>query len=644
MVAEPFTDLANGSEIGPFVSWLQETADQHGYTHDKDLARAVELIRDSVYLQRVKFFTQHLMRLQMDEHTVLAGILFYAVYLNEISLKAVPWDDVRNLLSSLQKLTRVSDVALESSEFQRNRHETQTDNVRQMLIAMIDDPRVIVLKLVERAVALQSLNPSSESAFHIGHEIQRFYSPLASRLSIWQIKWVLDDLAFRVLQSEKFDEITALLEERRSQRENMVEALRKDLEWRLEQTSLDFQLEGRAKSIYGIWGKMLEKDISFDQVYDVQAVRIIVANAAACYEALGVVHRSWPVIEDEYDDYIAEPKPNGYRSIHTAVIGPLGRNLEVQIRSREMHLEAELGVCAHWRYKYAEPKKEAPSKAEWLRKALSAQSGDIQSGAYVELKGRHAKGANIYVATPKGHVVELEENATPIDFAYQIHTEVGNRCVGVRIDDRESELNTKLRNGQVVEIVTHSGARPQRIWLQPNLGYTKTHRAKERIQEWFRHHAPDANREAGEDWVKRELDSLGLNLSIDHLSRANDYQSSDDFYIDVALGNVELREMINIALTSSELSVDGAADTAQILNIIAKDRVGLINDVTQCLRNYDLNLSYLKNSTNAETHNTWIELEIEDFPADMLLKIFSELNQISDVEHVGIGKLDLTRR
>ena len=365
-----------------------------------------------------------------------------------------------------------------------------------------------------------------------------FFAPLAGRLGIWQLKWALEDLAFRHLYPAEYQDIADNLDGRREARERQVEAIRQDLAFRLTAAGIsDAVVQGRAKHIYSIWNKMSYKAVGFKDVYDVQAVRVLVADIDTCYRVLGIVHRSWPPISREFDDYIANPKANGYRSIHTAVIGPAGKTLEVQIRTRTMHEESELGMCAHWAYKDETngtgdgPPADAggSQKIDWLRSLLEWQEEQREVASAVAGVASAApvfRGQDrVFVTTPQGHVLDLAPGATPVDFAYRIHTEIGHRCRGARIDGRQVPLNTRLNTGECVEIETGDSATPQREWLNPLLGYVTTARARSKIQSWFRDQSAASNIEAGQALLEaavgagtvEPMQSLGGNAR--HLAR-----------------------------------------------------------------------------------------------------------------------------
>ena len=467
-----------------------------------------------------------LWQLKMDVVTVTAGLCLFAVQRGDLDVDALP-TDIAKLVSAALRLAAVDVLAFDDSAVLASESKSQAENVRHLLIALIDDPRVAVAKLAERVVALRHAANGDRAARHVAaREAMQFFAPLAGRLGIWQLKWSLEDLAFHQLYPQDYKKIVANLDSRRDARERQVEAIRQDLEFRLSAAGIDGEVQGRAKHIYSIWKKMSHKAIEFSQVHDVQAARVLVESVNDCYRVLGLVHTSWPPIASEFDDYIANPKENGYRSIHTAVVGPAGKVLEVQIRTREMHEEAELGVCAHWAYK------EEPSaarertaredslrsqKMDWLRSVLEwyDQRLGAPGGAYSAVataENVFASEQRIYVTTPQGHVLDLAANATPVDFAYRVHTEIGHRCRGARVDGRPVSLNRRLATGECVEIETTEAAEPLREWLNPELGYVNTSRARSKVQSWFRAQLAESNIRAGRTLLEESLARLDLPL------------------------------------------------------------------------------------------------------------------------------------
>jgi len=391
----------------------------------------------------------------------------------------------------------------------------QTETLRKMLLAVVSDPRLVLARLAEELVALRHARglPDAERNRR-ALEARAIYAPLANRLGVWQLKWELEDLAFRYLEPEEYKRVAAALNERRADRERYIEALCTELQGQLRTAGIEAGVYGRPKHIYSIYRKMQRKQLAFEQLFDVRAVRIVVGSIPECYAALGVVHGRWPYIPGEFDDYVATPKSNGYRSIHTAVIGPAAKSVEVQIRTPQMHEHAELGVAAHWTYKEGGARDaDYQRKIEWVRRLLEPQEG-AAAGAAADrdlIEGMRAElfEDRVYVLTPKGEVIDLPHGATPLDFAYQVHTSLGHRCRGAKANGRIVPLSHTLTNGEIIEIITGKNEAPSRDWLAPEQGYLASPRSRSKVRAWFRKQDVGVNRSAGAALAERELARIG---------------------------------------------------------------------------------------------------------------------------------------
>jgi GTP pyrophosphokinase len=399
----------------------------------------------------------------------------------------------------------------------------QAETLRKMLLAVVSDPRLVLARLAEELVGLRHVRelPPQERARR-ALEARAIYAPLANRLGVWQLKWELEDLAFRHLEPAEYRRIAAALNERRADRERYIEALCEELRTLLGDAGVGAEVYGRPKHMYSIHRKMQRKQLAFEQLFDVRAVRVVVGSIPECYAALGVVHGRWTYIPGEFDDYIATPKGNGYRSIHTAVIGPHGRSVEVQIRSRKMHEHAELGVAAHWTYKEggaADPGYQR--KIEWVRRLLEPQEGGDAERDFLEGMRSELFEDRVYALTPKGEVIDLARGATPLDFAYGIHTSLGHRCRGAKVNDRIVPLTHQLANGEIVEIITARHEAPSRDWLAPEQGYLASARNRSKVRAWFRRQDVGDNRSAGREIAERELARIVRARSSSQLSPAS---------------------------------------------------------------------------------------------------------------------------
>jgi len=430
----------------------------------------------------------------------------------------------------------------------------QVDNVRRMLLAMVEDFRCVVIKLAERIMNLREMKDAPEDERVLAaKESTNIYAPLANRLGIGQLKWELEDYCFRYLHPDEYKRIAKLLHERRIDREQYIENFVDTLRKEMVKEGVRAEVYGRPKHIYSIWRKMQKKSLAFDELFDVRAVRIVAERLQDCYGALGIVHTLYRHLPAEFDDYVANPKPNGYQSIHTVVLGPKGKTVEIQIRTRQMHEDAELGVAAHWKYK------EGPStgsargasghegRIAWLRKLIAWQEEMADSGEMLEEVRSQVFDDRVYVFTPKGDVVDLPAGSTPLDFAYHIHSDIGHRCIGAKIGGRIVPFTYQLQMGDQVEVITQKQPNPSRDWLNPNLGYITTSRGRAKIHNWFRKQDRDKNIAAGRQILDSELNQLDISLREAEkllLPRYN-VTSLDELLAAIGGGDIRLNQMVN---------------------------------------------------------------------------------------------------
>jgi GTP pyrophosphokinase len=392
-------------------------------------------------------------------------------------------------------LSRLGDLGLPQGwSPARGVHGRQAETLRKMLLAVVSDPRIVLARLAEHLVKLRHARDLEASERErVATEARAVFAPLANRLGVWQLKWELEDLAFRYLEPEDYRLIAAALNEKRADRERYIESLCETLRNELEQLNVAAEIYGRPKHIYSIFRKMQRKHLAFDQLFDVRAVRIVAASVPDCYAALGIVHTRWPYIPAEFDDYIATPKDNYYRSIHTAVIGPEGKSVEVQIRTREMHEHAELGVAAHWQYKEGGARDaQYERKIEAVRRMLKPEESQDADRDFLERIRAQIFEDRVYALTPKGEVVDLPSGATPLDFAYHLHTDLGHRCRGAKVNGRIVPLTYALHNGEVVDIITTKLPAPSRDWMAPEQGYLVSGRNRAKVRAWFRRQAEES--------------------------------------------------------------------------------------------------------------------------------------------------------
>lgn len=558
------------------TSWLDSIRQQYDIKDADQLGKALTLAKqlsdeaianrtywsiDSVHMGME--MAQILLDLRLDTASLVAAILYRAVREGRLALQRVEREfgaEVAKLIEGVLRMAAISAIQKTSDEVVLGQRQAQVENLRKMLVAMIDDVRVALIKLAERTTAIRAVKDGpDDKRLRVAEEVFNIYAPLAHRLGIGHLKWELEDLAFRYLQPDAYKKIARLLDEKRLARQDYIKEVVEHLRHELLDAGIKCDVYGRAKHIYSIWRKMNRKNLDFSQIYDIRAVRILVPELKDCYAALGIVHSQWRHIPNEFDDYIANPKENGYRSLHTAVIGPEGKVLEVQIRTHTMHEDAELGVCAHWLYKGTDVNAKDQGyeqKIAWLRQVLEWHE---ELDNLPELAGELRADINpdrIYVFTPEGHVVDLPPKATPVDFAYRVHTEVGNKCRGAKVNGRIVPLTYLLKNGEQVEILTSANAHPSRDWLYPEGGYIHTTRARAKVAHWFKLQARDQNIEEGRQLVFRELDRLDLvNEPMHDIAKDMNMKAVDDMYAAVGAGDLRVGQIVHAVLKRADTGV-----------------------------------------------------------------------------------------
>ncbi|MBN2117067.1 MAG: bifunctional (p)ppGpp synthetase/guanosine-3',5'-bis(diphosphate) 3'-pyrophosphohydrolase [Anaerolineales bacterium] len=455
--------------------------------------------------------------------------------------------------------TEPSDASANDGTLGR-KQDLVSETLRKTFLAMGDDVRVVIIKLADRLHNMRTLGFMPEpKRKRIAKETLDIFAPLANRLGIWQIKWELEDLGFRYLNPEKYKEIAEQIQERRPDREVQIEAIKAILSELLESHHIQAEISGRPKHIYSIYKKMTQKGKPFDLVRDVRAVRLIVPDVPSCYAALGVIHTHWRPIPGEFDDYIAAPKDNFYQSLHTAVIYDDKRPLEVQIRTTEMHENAEYGIAAHWRYKEGTHRdKSYEQRINWLRNMMEWRTDVNDAQEFLEGMKSDVFQDRVYVFTPRGDIIDLSAGSTPIDFAYHVHTDIGHRCRGARVNGKLVPLYQELKTGDQVEILTAKRGGPSRDWLNPNLGLVKTQRARSKIKAWFKKQEDEQNLAQGRATLERELQRLGItNINFEKMARELGFKIPDEMFI--ALGNGDL------AVNKVIKHLSEAEETADIL-------------------------------------------------------------------------------
>jgi RelA/SpoT family (p)ppGpp synthetase len=488
-----------------------------------------------------------LAELGLDYHTVAAGLLHDVVEDTDWTVDKVRKQFDAEIATLVDGVTKLAYIDTMSQMSIRDIEAEEAESLRKMFLAMVDDVRVVLIKLADRLHNMRTLGPlSQERRDRIARETLEIYAPLANRLGIWQMKWELEDLGLRYYDPGTYHHIASLIAERRDSREGYIHKVIAELQARLRLEGIAAKVEGRPKHIYSIYRKMRRKGVDFDQIFDVRGLRVVVDSVQDCYAALGVVHSLWKPIPGQFDDFIATPKDNMYQSLHTAVVGPEGRTVEAQIRTREMHRRAELGIAAHWRYKERSKRDLAyENKVAWLRSLMDWRSDVEDAREFVDSLKTDVLEDRVYVFSPKGKVLDLPAGSTPIDFAYHIHTEVGDRCRGARVNGRLVPLNYKLRNGDQVEIITAKQGGPSRDWLRQDLGYIQSARSRQKIRRWFRQQDREENIVFGRDQLRRELKRLNLvdEVRFQEIAALFDYKSLDDFFAAIGFGDLSTQRV-----------------------------------------------------------------------------------------------------
>jgi len=615
--------------------------------------------------------TQVLAELHLDQASIVAAIVYRPVREGRLTLASIKKQfgkEVAKLIDGVLQMAALTQAQSASQLKVLGQSEAQVEHMRKMLVAMIDDVRVALIKLAERTSVIRAVkNAQPERRMKVAREVFDIYAPLAHRLGIGQIKWELEDLSFRYLEPSSYKKIAKLLDEKRLDRQQYIENVVDTLKNAIEAAGIECDIQGRAKHIYSIWRKMRRKNIEFSQVYDIRAVRILVPELKDCYAALGIAHTFWKHIPHEFDDYIANPKENGYRSLHTAVVGPQGNVLEVQIRTPEMHDDAELGVCAHWLYKGTDVNGKDSGyeeKISWLRQVLEwhEELGDLS-----ELMGSLRQDVTpdrIYVFTPNGHVVDLQPKSTPVDFAYRVHTEIGHKCRGAKVNGRIVPLNYLVKTGDQIEVLTSNDAKPRRDWLHSENGYVNTSRARAKVASWFKGQAREQNVLDGKSILETELKRVGLlNESPLKIARDMNFNSVDDLYAALGSGGIRIGHVINYlqkqiepqqkhinqlsllptpqakAMDGSDVFINGVGKLLSTLASCCQPLPGdpIVGYITQgrgvSIHKSDCSnlLNLMQSHTNRITQVSWGESPANLYPLELFIKAYDRRGLLKDI-------------
>jgi GTP pyrophosphokinase len=634
------------------AQWSQRLVQGHARLQHEPLEEAAAWLSgfgDSLLLQSLEL-AEMVAELRLDQAAVLAAMTYPGLrrsLFDEDGLQRRVGDQATRLCVSVATLATSSLLEVSDTPVLGGEDNRQVENIKRMMVSLIQDFRVAVIKLAERVQALRYAKDYDEARQQrIAREAASIFAPLANRMGMWQLKWELEDLSLRYLREDIYLGIAKQLKRRRQEREEQIAELVEVIQGQLAKAGIKARVKGRAKNIFSIWRKMQSKGIALDDVHDVRAVRIVVNDLASCYASLGIIHSTWSHVPSEFDDYIAVPKENGYQSIHTAITFDDGRSLEVQIRTREMHENAELGVCAHWAYKEGTDEPDASGYAEkmgWLRQVIDWHETLDGIESLPDLLAQRVAEDRIYVSTPRGHVLDLAAGATVLDFAYRIHTELGHTCTGGYIDGELAPTRRPLKTGEQVEIVSGGPVRPHRAWLEPRLGFMRTHRAKANVAAFFRSDSQMKSARRGKRILQNVVTGAGA-ASLDdegfaHLARLLDYADTKTFFVAVALGQHSYISLANRMLTES-----GLADTLGLwrdiapdaiphypsrcgFQIIAKNRESLLRDITTLLADQGLPIAKASGELlDEELAQIKVEVQISDWLA--CLELLSHLSYL----------------
>lgn len=502
-------------------------------------------------LQQGAKMAEILAELNLDQPTIMAAICYNTVREAKISDDDLIKVLSKEIIAMIHGVTQMDAVHVLRADYDNpEQYQQQMNNVRQMLLAMVEDVRVVLVKLAEHLCLLETATDQSpDRQRYLATQAREIYAPLANRLGVGHIKWQLEDWAFRYLEPSAYKNIASSIAEKRLDRQKAVDEVIQQLTSALAEDGIHGEVNGRVKHIYSIWNKMRRKNIQYEEVYDVRALRILVDKISDCYGALGTVHRLWMHIPKEFDDYIAQPKQNGYRSLHTAVIGPGGKALEVQIRTHDMHNESELGVCAHWAYKEsAQADPQLQNKVKWLRSLLEWQEEVTRADDIMAELQKNVTEDRVYIFSPKGDVIDLPKGSTPLDFAYHVHTELGHRTRGAKVNGRIVPLTYQLNTGEQIEILSQNEPRPGRDWLNPDSGYIYTSRARAKARSWFRLQHRDENIHDGQLLLEKELHRLDLPVpDYEKICHRFNFNDVDDIYAAIGRGDLRVSQVIAAA-------------------------------------------------------------------------------------------------
>ena len=613
-------DHSNSTQVPATISeddidvqaWLKNVAQRIGKDDLPLLKKACDFVkiqtnkahstRSGAYITGIGM-ADILAYLFQDENALVAAMLYRAARRELVSIDTIAknfGDDIAHLVADTLAMGKLSE-AIEGNkrleDYFENNQRDQLSTIYSMLISTTNDVRAVLIKLAERTFAMRELSfATPDRQRRVAREVMTIYAPLAHRLSIAQLKWELEDLAFRYIAPDEYKQIACLLAEKRSERELYIDTVQQILTDELAKSGIKAEVSGRVKHIYSIWRKMKKKNLSFDQLYDIRALRVLVSTNAECYHTLGVVHGLWRHVPEQFDDYITNPKPNGYKSLHTVVIAE-NRTLEVQIRTFDMHFEAELGKAAHVNYKEGLKGKQddyLTAKISSLRQLLANDKSDEDEIELDNIK-------RIYVFSRDGDIIEMPKGATVLDFAYYVHTEIGNRAQGAKVNGRYVPLTHQPKTGDQVEIITKTSREPNRDWLVSSLGYIHTSRAKSKLRQWFNKQDRDKNIETGKTMLLRELERLSVSVSqinMGELCQAFNQKNEDELYLALVIGEVGVAQVTGKIASKLNLNAPPTNETA--IQIKTPTRPNKYKIDLEGLDNVELSLAKCCNPVHGE--------------------------------------------
>jgi len=642
------------------------------------------------YINHCLAVAQILAELRVPPEVVAAGLLHDTVEDTSITLDDLRRDfneTIANLVDGVTKLTNLPRVSqseqrpIPSKQVANKRSNVPapddeedstppavlgrkadlvSETLRKTFLAMGDDVRVVLIKLADRLHNMRTLgHMPDEKRRRIAKQTLDIFAPLANRLGIWQIKWELEDLAFRYVNPEKYKEIAEQLAGRRLDREAQIATIETRLGTMLNQAGIQVEVSGRPKHIYSIYKKMEGKGKSFEMVRDVRAVRLIVPDIPACYATLGLIHTQWRPIPGEFDDYIAAPKDNFYQSLHTAVIYDDGKPLEVQIRTHEMHQNAELGIAAHWRYKENTPHDSLfEQRINWLRKLMEWRQDVDDAQEFVESMKTDVFQDRVYVFTPRGDIIDLPAGSTPIDFAYHIHTDIGHRCRGAKVAGKLVPLDYELKTGDQIEILTAKRGGPSRDWLNPNLGLVKTQRGRGKIRTWFKKQDYQQNQSQGRELLERELGRLGIpEINFEKLARELEFRSPEELFVSLGTGDLAVNRIVKHLSETEEnadiltITTPSEATPTDAVNVVGLK--GILTNMARCCNPTpgDQIIGYITRGRGATIHRqdcpnilrmkdrerlvrvSWGE-EVRTYPVPVRIKAYDRQGLMGDISNL----------